>query len=279
MLHSSALCPYSTKAKSRVKSTISVLLWRHFQSNFRTCLQNSSNQDLYVLMPTVPKVTHNGQESTFPWHASSPCPEYAPIRFVRYRISDFTLLCFVPIQHESEKHGEKHGFCVICVSLVELWWVSKRSNCKQSQALFTKNEVSMTNFQNVHCCASSTVGFPLVWVMQQSSVWILIRKGKHTQYSIVSVLFKPLCTLHLKPRDSDRTVRNSYIMHRKQTNKKKIWHKSLTCPECGQLSLVYRSVHETYAELFLLHHRVAFCSPHIPGRKKTKNIVNMPFSV
>ena len=138
MLHSSALCPYSTKAKSRVKSTISVLLWRHFQSNFRTCLQNSSNQDLYVLMPTVPKVTHNGQESTFPWHASSPCPEYAPIRFVRYRISDFTLLCFVPIQHESEKHGEKHGFCVICVSLVELWWVSKRSNCKQSQALFTK---------------------------------------------------------------------------------------------------------------------------------------------
>ena len=29
------------------------------------------------------------------------------------------------------------------------------------------------------------------------------------------------------------------------------WHKSLTCPECAQLSLVYGSIHETVAKRFL----------------------------
>ena len=53
----------------------------------------------------------------------------------------------------------------------------------------------MTNVQNVQCCASSTV------VLQHSpSVGIHIRKAKQTPNSTVSVLFKALCTLHLKPR-------------------------------------------------------------------------------
>ena len=41
------------------------------------------------------------------------------------------------------------------------------------------------------------------------------------------------------------------------------WHKSLTCPECAKLGLVYGSVQETYAERFLLHYCVEFCSPCI----------------
>ena len=49
------------------------------------------------------------------------------------------------------------------------------------------------------------------------------------------------------------------------------WHKSWNCPECAQLSLVYCSLHETFAQWFQLHYSLAFCSPCIPFRKKTKN--------
>ena len=47
---------------------------------------------------------------------SATCPECAPIRFVRYKANPVTL-GLIPIHHESEKGGEKHGFGVICVSL------------------------------------------------------------------------------------------------------------------------------------------------------------------
>ena len=57
------------------------------------------------------------------------------------------------------------------------------------------------------------------------------------------------------------------------------WHKVLTCSECAQLSLVYCSVHKTCAERFLLHYSVAFSSPYIPGRKESKNTLNIPFLV
>ena len=59
-------------------------------------------------------------------------------------------------------------------------------------------------------------------------------------------------------------------MHYAQ-EKKFSWHKSLTCPEYAQLSLVSSSLHEACGEEFLLHDSVAFCSPYIQGRKKTKN--------
>ena len=35
-------------------------------------------------------------------------------------------------------------------------------------------------------------------------------------------------------------------------------HKSLNCPECAQLSVMYCSVHETCEERFFLHLSVAF---------------------
>ena len=57
------------------------------------------------------------------------------------------------------------------------------------------------------------------------------------------------------------------------------WHKSLNCPECAQLSLVYCSVNETYKERFILHYSVAFWLPYISGRKKTKNTLNITFFV
>ena len=50
---------------------------------------------------------------------SATCPECAPIRFVRYKPIHITLLGLMPTQHESEKHGEKHGFGVICVTLLK----------------------------------------------------------------------------------------------------------------------------------------------------------------
>ena len=52
------------------------------------------------------------------------------------------------------------------------------------------------------------------------------------------------------------------------------WHKSLTCPEGLQLTLVYCSLHETCEGWFLLHYSVGFGSEYIPGRKKTKNTLN-----
>ena len=71
---------------------------------------------------------------------------------------------------------------------------------------------------------------------------------------------------------SDRTVPKfvHYAQERKMS-----WHKSLNSPECAQLSLMYCSVHETCAERFLLRYSVAFCSPHIPGKKKTKNTLSI----
>ena len=68
------------------------------------------------------------------------------------------------------------------------------------------------------------------------------------------------------------------FMQYSHTKKKFSWHKSLKCPECAK-QCVYCSVPETCAERFFLHYRVAFSSPYIPGRRKTKNTLNMTFSV
>ena len=80
-------------------------------------MQNSSNQDSHLRQPTVPNVTHYGQERMFPWQTSATCLECAPIRLVLYIPSHVTLLGLLQIPHESEKHSKKHWFGVICVSL------------------------------------------------------------------------------------------------------------------------------------------------------------------
>ena len=53
-------------------------------------------------------------------------------------------------------------FASLCIKSIETRWAAPRSNCKQSHALSTNNEVSITNVQNVQCCASSRVVLPLV---------------------------------------------------------------------------------------------------------------------
>ena len=97
------------------------------------------------------------------------------------------------------------------------------------------------------------------------SVWINIGKAKHTPTSTVTVLFEALCTLDLKPRGNAKWS-NCAQIHALST---KNWHKSMNCPECAQLSLVYCSVHETCAAWILLHYSVPFGSPYIAGSKKT----------
>ena len=100
--------------------------------------------------------------------------------------------------------------------------------------------------------------------MQHSaSVWIHIRKAKHTPNSTALVVFKALCTLDLKLGGAAKCSNSA--------PKKFFWQKSLTCWECAQPSLVYCIVNETCGEKWLLHYSVAFCSQYIPGEKKTKN--------
>ena len=105
-----AFCSLYLNGRKKSKSTI----YMTFSVNFRTCVENSSNQDLHLRKPTVPKDTHYAQEKTFPWHTNTTCPECAPIRLVRYRAS-----CYIPrrMQHVSEKHFDRQRFGVICVSL------------------------------------------------------------------------------------------------------------------------------------------------------------------
>ena len=63
MLHSSAWCPYSTKAKNMVKSTVSVLL--------AGLEKKTSKLDGLLRDPTVSKVTHYPQKTKFRWLMSN----------------------------------------------------------------------------------------------------------------------------------------------------------------------------------------------------------------
>ena len=110
-----------------------------------------------------------------------------------------------------------------------------------------------------------------------TSVWIHIRIAKHTPNSMVSVLFNALCIQDLKPRTADKWL-NCAQFHSLCTRKEDFLPQILTCPECVHLSLVYSSVHETYAERFILNCSVRCCLPYILHKKKTYNTLNI-FSV
>ena len=105
-----------------------------------------------------------------------------------------------------------------------------------------------------------------------TSVCIHIRKAKHTPKSTSLVVFKALCTLDLKPGVTAKWS-NCAKIHALCWGNKFSWHKTLTCPECAQFSLVYFSVPGPCAEQLLLHYSVAFCSPYIFAKKKTQNTV------
>ena len=112
-------------------------------------------------------------------------------------------------------------------------------------------------------CASSTVVLPVVC---HASLYFRMnthQQRKNMPNTLLSVLFKPLCTLKLKPRDAPKWS-NCAQFHALCTGNKVLLTKK--CPECAQLSLLYWSVHEICAERFLLHYSVAFCSPYINRR-------------
>ena len=167
LLHYSVAFCFLTERKPKTSK-----IWP-FQSTIRTSVQNSSNQDSHLRKPTVPKVMHFAQERTFSWHTSATRPECAPIHLLRYRPS-----CYTPPNSMKAKNLVKSTVSVLFASLCtkdhEPTDAAPSSNWKQNHALSTNNEVSMNdlcNVQNVHCCASRTVGLP---------------------NSTVSVLFNPL---------------------------------------------------------------------------------------
>ena len=128
---------------------------------------------------------------------------------------------------------------------------------------------SFRHFVIIESGNSSSLGNPFY------ETRIHIRKAKHTPNTTISVLFKALWTLDLKPRGYVKWS-NSVQFHGIPIEQFS-WHQSLNCPACAKISLVYWSVHETCAKRFLLHYSVAFLWPYIPVRKKTKNTINMTF--
>ena len=133
---------------------------------------------------------------------SATYPECAPIRFVRYRQSHVALLGLCPYSAKAKN---------MVKSTVSMLFASLFYNCEQSHTLSTNNEVSMTSVQNVRCSASSTV------VLPKSKSWSSLLQyeytsGKqNTKNSTVSVLFKVLYTLDLKPRGGAKWLKCAKI--------------------------------------------------------------------
>ena len=243
--------------------------------NFSTCVQNSSNEDSHLRESTVPKDLHYPQERTFPWHTIATCPECAPIRLVPYRPS-----CLTPLLYTNRARNRK------------VWWKT-RFRCYlrfPAQRTYSQDGLlrdsyaskdthcSMTNVQNVHCIASSTVVYHHCSLSCSNLRPYEYTSGKQNTRKVARYRwYLKLCahwTLKQEVMVMELCGNSCYAQETKFS-----WHKSLNCPECAQLSLVYCSVQETCAEVFLLHCSVAFCSPYIPGRKKIINTINMTFSV
>ena len=167
--------------------------------------------------------------------------ECAPIRLVRYRHIHVTLLGLHNIYPYSTK-AKNMGkitvlvlFACLCTKYLEPGYAATWSNCKQSHALSTNNEVCMTSVQKVHCCASSTVVLSLVYVMQHSSsVWIHLGKKSKRQKGFFRCCLKVFVhwTWNQDGLLIDRTVPK--FMHYAQTTDKKAWifqkiHNSISC--------------------------------------------------
>ena len=187
------------------------------------------------------------------------CRECAPIRIERYSSSHATLLGLMLIRHECEKYGEKHGFSVICVSLHK--GPRNKMECYVIQ-LWPKPHIihKYRSFHEpfVHRSECGLLRLDHSSVALSKSCSALLpheyTSGKqNTPNSTISVLFKALCTLDLKP--------NSYIMHKKiNFPDTKAWF----------VQNVHNSVHKTWWERFLLHYIFSFCSPYTSGRKQNK---------
>ena len=187
-------------------------------------------------------------------------------------------LCPYSMKAKDVKSTVSVLFASLCIKDLELRWAAPWSNCKQCHALWTNNKVSMTNVQNVNCCASNSVVLPLVEVMQHAtSVWKHMRKAKDENCT-VSVFLKALWTLELKPTGDVKWSNcvQIHVIHKKQSFlDTKIWivHNAQNSVSCSAVSMKYvqRGSSCTIVSPFVHHTSLAEGIP--------KNTVNMIFSV
>ena len=107
-------------------------------------------------------------------------------------------------------------------------------------------------------------------MLYSNSVWMHIRKAKHTPNSTVSVFFKAPCTLDLNPSEPAKWSKSAQIYAVWTRNKDFLTEKFDLCRMCTSC-VVYGSVHESCAEGFLLPYSVNFCWPYIPGSVNEKH--------
>ena len=106
--------------------------------------------------------------------------------------------------------------------------------------------------------------------MQHStSVWINIRKAKHTTNSTPLVVSKAPCALDLKPEGAPKFPNCTKIRALYKGNKVFLTQKF----DLSRLCTTQSRVHETRADWFFLHYGVALCSPYINCRKRRKNMI------
>ena len=104
----------------------------------------------------------------------------------------------------------------------------------------------------MHYCASLIVAFSLSHATLYFGMNAL-QECKTRQIAMFRGYLK-LYMLDLKPIGGAKWSNCAQIQG--LCTRKFSWHKSLTYPECAELSLVYCSVHETCAERFFLHRSV-----------------------
>ena len=132
-------------------------------------------------------------------------PEYAPFCFMRHVMLHSSSWC----PYSTKAKNMVKSTASLYTKDLEQTWAAPRSNCWQGHALFTDNEISITNVVNVHSSASNPEMLPLVYGMQHSSsVWIHIRKAKHTRKSMLLCYLKLCvrCTWNQEGMLSDRNV-------------------------------------------------------------------------
>ena len=140
-------------------------------------------------------------------------------------------------------------FASLCTKDLELRWASPWSNFKHypqiTKFLLSTLRMCIAVPRALYCCLKSNLCHTLLPYEYSS--------GKQNTRNIAWFrCYLNLCvhwTWNQKMLLIDRSVPK--FMHYAQETKF-CWHKSLTCPECAQLSLVYCSVHETCEERFLL---------------------------
>ena len=177
-----------------------------------------------------------------------------------------TLLGIIPIRQESEKHGAKYGFGVMCVSLhkrsrtmmgcsvIKLWPKSHNIHKKRSfhEPLLHRPEWALLCFE--HCSVALS--------LNDAVLYFRINRGRQNTRQIARFP----CYLKFSVHwiwSQEGLLRDGTVpkfMHYDQKAKFS-WQKSFNFPKYAELNLVWCSVRETCPKRFLLHYSVAVFSP------------------